>query len=247
MKRIKKSSAWTAFTLIELLVVIAIIAILAAMLLPALAKAKQRANQITCLNNQKQLGLGFMLYAGDSGDVMPSDASRYGHVADDWVWWESGLNALQSPILLKLGSGTNNIMRCPMDRDDSGRKAVVAAGGQWYGFSYTANGYGVNNTLRGVCSSWAANPGVYSRQKLGNIRSAANKLMLVEEVTAAIDTPDFPSGVTANLCDGRWTPPDSITTRHGKKTGNANFADGHAEPVNSRFAADTNHVDVTVF
>ena len=56
-------------------------------------------------------------------------------------------------------------MRCLMDRDDSGRKAVMAAGNQWYGFNYAVNGYGVNNTLKGVASSGAANPGVYSMQK----------------------------------------------------------------------------------
>jgi prepilin-type N-terminal cleavage/methylation domain-containing protein len=82
---------WQAFTLLELLVVIAIIGILAALLLPALARAKEMAKRVGCLSNQKQLGLGWEMYSGDfSGrmainDVDVSDTSKPRSTTNSWV------------------------------------------------------------------------------------------------------------------------------------------------------------------
>jgi prepilin-type N-terminal cleavage/methylation domain-containing protein len=111
IRRRKLRKGQSAFTLIELLVVIAIIAILAAMLLPALAKSKERANRAACMSNLHEQALAMQMYAGDFKEKLPSYNSG-GTDISDWPW------DIPTPIIQQLMTYKmqENVLYCPSNK-----------------------------------------------------------------------------------------------------------------------------------
>ncbi len=237
MKKMNQSSRAAriraGFTLIELLVVIAIIAILAALLLPALARAKLKGTQATCLSNEKQLGLAFQMYASENNDkivaslaeqpVPKADADGYWGPPDPTTWGGSQANALaavqaclRTNNLLFQYAASVGVYHCPGDQ-----RFALPIGPNANSIGWAFDSYAKTDNMAGEKKGGVA----ADYTKMSQIQRSSETFAFMEQA----DSRGFNVGSFEYDWDnGNQNYVDIIAMYHGN-VNTEGFADGHAE------------------
>jgi len=218
------------FTLIELLVVIAIIAILAGMLLPALTRAKSKANSIRCASNSRQVGLAFLLYAEDNGQRLPdlyTKAWTGNSVEPGGDWW---FQTLSKGRYVTANTTSNAVWRCPAVKE---KDIQSVFGARW-------EGYGpVESTIIRYAFESVGGIGRLGSRKLTDLRRATQVWLMGDTGVPRNPGKNPPDSYLTEIVTfppdkatgwSLWNPQKQPACRHNLR-GNVTFADGHVETL----------------